>query len=264
MKNTLFTVLICFIAASVAAVDTNALTAVERAAQRERLHMRATRATGGYCRKPGVGKGKILVLNTQSRAEFKNCKTVFYSLNHMMRLPMEYRDGTIPGGKPCVKAVKELNATFAIFVIDDSGSQSAVLVSPEERWATVNVNSLALDNPTPSVLESRLHKEILRAFGWLCGAGNSKARNSVMGPVASYVDLDGIPIAEYPIDLYKQTDAYLRGMGVVPFTVTTYRRACQEGWAPQPTNENQKAIWDEVHTIPKNPIKIEFDPKTDK
>jgi hypothetical protein len=26
----------------------------------------------------------------------------------------------------------------------------------------------------------------------------------------------------------------------------TYRRACAEGWAPAPTNEYQKAVWDAV------------------
>ena len=31
--------------------------------------------------------------------------------------------------------------------------------------------------------------------------------------------------------------------------------------APAPTNEFQKAVWDKVHAIPQNPMKIEFDPK---
>ena len=41
----------------------------------------------------------------------------------------------------------------------------------------------------------------------------------------------------------------------------TYKEACEEGWAPAPTNEIQKAIWDKVRATPKNPMKIEFDPK---
>ena len=41
----------------------------------------------------------------------------------------------------------------------------------------------------------------------------------------------------------------------------TYRRACEQGWAPQPTNDVQKAIWAEFHTKPTEPMQIKFDPK---
>ena len=43
-----------------------------------------------------------------------------------------------------------------------------------------------------------------------------------------------------------------------------YRVAVQEGWAAQPTNEYQRAVWDEVRHIPEKPIRIEFDPKKGK
>ena len=46
--------------------------------------------------------------------------------------------------------------------------------------------------------------------------------------------------------------------------IGTYRQACQEGWAPAPKNDEQKAIWNQVHAIPDKPIKIEFDPKRGK
>ena len=49
--------------------------------------------------------------------------------------------------------------------------------------------------------------------------------------------------------------------GLMPWKQTTYKKACQEGWAPAPTNEYQKAIWDKIHSVPANPMKIEFDPK---
>ena len=44
----------------------------------------------------------------------------------------------------------------------------------------------------------------------------------------------------------------------------THKKACQEGWAPAPTNDVQKAIWEKVHAIPDKPMTIEFDPKKDK
>ena len=45
-----------------------------------------------------------------------------------------------------------------------------------------------------------------------------------------------------------------------PAIVSTYLKACEEGWAPTPTNEYQKAIWEQVKADkergPTNPIKI--------
>ena len=58
---------------------------------------------------------------------------------------------------------------------------------------------------------------------------------------------------------YYQT--YLEKLGVTKMEKTTYLRACKEGWAPAPTNEVQKRVWDKVHAAPRMPMKIEFDPK---
>ena len=53
----------------------------------------------------------------------------------------------------------------------------------------------------------------------------------------------------------------MRAYGVTPGNIETYETACCQGWAPTPTNDLQKAIWDKVHAIPATPMKIEFDPK---
>jgi hypothetical protein len=56
----------------------------------------------------------------------------------------------------------------------------------------------------------------------------------------------------------------LQALGMASERKVPYVKACKEGWAPAPTNEFQKAIWDKVHSTPKNPMKIEFDPKKGK
>lgn len=40
--------------------------------------------------------------------------------------------------------------------------------------------------------------------------------------------------------------------------------AVEEGWGANPTNDVEKAIWDEVHALPDKPMQIKFDPKRDK
>ncbi len=52
--------------------------------------------------------------------------------------------------------------------------------------------------------------------------------------------------------------AMARGIDTV--RTDTYRRACQEGWAPAPTNDVQRAIWEQVRADkergPTKPITI--------
>ena len=64
-----------------------------------------------------------------------------------------------------------------------------------------------------------------------------------------------------PHDVVTRQLKYLAAMNVTPKVRITYKKACEEGWAPAPTNEFQKAIWEKVHAAPKNPMKIKFDPK---
>ncbi len=67
-----------------------------------------------------------------------------------------------------------------------------------------------------------------------------------------------------PIDMANRYTSYLATLGVKPAHERTYRQACKEGWAPPPTNDIQRAIWQKVHKIPDNPMTIEYDPKKDK
>ena len=73
-------------------------------------------------------------------------------------------------------------------------------------------------------------------------------------------DLDAV--GEFtPGDVIMRELDYLNACGVTGERWVTYKKACQQGWAPAPTNNIQQAIWNRVHAAPKNPMKIEFDPK---
>ena len=60
------------------------------------------------------------------------------------------------------------------------------------------------------------------------------------------------------IDSIRQN---LASRGIEMSKISSYLKACQEGWAPAPTNEYQKAIWDKVHAMPTAPIKIKPETK---
>ena len=82
-----------------------------------------------------------------------------------------------------------------------------------------------------------------------------------MQTVLKSTDLDKLLTDGFTFDMASSINENLQAMGIFPMRKITYVKACQEGWAPAPTNEYQKAIWDRVHSAPKNPMKIEFDPK---
>ena len=139
----------------------------------------------------------------------------------------------------------------------------AILVAPENRWAIVNIAPIATEQ-RPAYFEARVKKELTRGFSYLCGATNSQFPRALTRGIVDHADLDKNPDFGLPIDVLQRFRTYMETLGVRPAVISTYRKACQEGWAPAPTNEVQQAVWDKIHTIPAEPMKIEFDPKKDK
>jgi hypothetical protein len=78
------------------------------------------------------------------------------------------------------------------------------------------------------------------------GAGNNGLDYCVMKPVSSLADLDAIKAKTIgPESLSKILNTGAK-LGIKATKSTTYRKACEEGWAPSPTNDIQKAVWAEV------------------
>ena len=218
---------------------------------------------GGIVRNPDSGKGKVVVVNTQKDVSDADIWTAIDAFNVMLHLNFEMVRGRAEE-RPSKARVGELGAAMAIFIVDAPKCEDTLLVSPESRWAKVNIARLKEDGPAADRLVNRVQKEFSRAFALLCGGANSGREGQTTGPVANVRDLDRIRPICLPLDSYSKVALYLKGMGMTPFVETTYEVACQRGWAPAPTNDIQKAIWDKVHAIPSKPIKIEYDEKRDK
>lgn len=224
------------------------MSAAESAAMKMKLF-------GGYVRKEGTGKGKILVVNAQRKAGVKKANNNFRMVRQMLKLNVEFADGSLDG-MPTKAAVKATGADFVIWIADCESNGDYITLSPDSRWGLVNVAALDDDGPDRKTLDDRVMKMVMRTFALLCGAANSTSGGGVVGPINGYADIDKIVFAGYPIDAYQKTLDYLHGANVDPYVEMTYEMACREGWAPAPTNEFQKAIWDKVHAIPAKPIVI--------
>ncbi len=203
---------------------------------------------GGEVLKPGTFSGKVSIVNQQKRIPDLDCSAVAARFAEATRCNIVADDGA--------------NAVVKLYVIDDP-KEPVVLLAPEDHWGRLNIAKMVGDLPSERARErffaSRARKMMLKSLSLLIGGGSSQFPGNVMN-VATIRDLDQCQ-ESIPIDMADNYIAYLKAIGVTQAEKTTYRKACREGWAPAPTNDVQKAIWDKVHAVPATPMKIEFDPK---
>lgn len=196
----------------------------------------------------------VYFINAQSRAKAEWIEASCKSFEELSRTPIDITSGFFDMAAP------KIEGELSLYIIDDEKLPMS-LVAPEGRWGFVNVAPLAKGRGEKlPFFKARVRKEIARVAGILFGGIGSNYRNNLMSLVTKPEDLDKHDSDKLPADVMMRSNQFLLGIGVKPFRHTTYRKACQEGWAEPPTNVVQQAIWDKVHAVPKNPIKIEFDP----
>lgn len=201
--------------------------------------------TGGIIIKEG--QGKVVVVNSQkkfSSSEITECFSIF---KEKLKVNIDVRSGKWSFGDMIPK-----DANIAIFIVDDSTLPMS-LIAPEAKWGVINVNHLSK--------ATSFKKEIFRVAIATIGAGVSQYKVSPMQPIFTEEDFDSIINCSLTVDAMIAMKTNLEKAGVTKHRITSYKKACYEGWAPAPTNKYQKAIWEKVHAAPKNPMKIEFDPK---
>lgn len=139
----------------------------------------------------------------------------------------------------------------------DGDAQSALILFPEEFRAQVNIRPLAADGVASTALVERVEKELVRAGCYLMGTGYGPT-GCITAPIRSVKELDGLMLeTPSPEALTHVRGGQKNGIKVIQWV--TYRHACQQGWAPPPTTEDQKRVWDEVHAPPTKPLKITYD-----
>ena len=239
------------------------LTPEERQARKEKVFAIQMRRNGGMVRKEGSMAGRIVIVDAQTKVDGDAFKDALEQLRKTLRM-----DITIAKGNPVTLTTapgefKKTRANMALFIVEDDSIPGTILFMPENGWGILNIAPLAAGAGKEKFV-SRVVKETIRAFALVAGGANSQYPHSLMGPVTKPEDLDAIDSSRLPADMQARIFNYAEGFGVKPYIQTTYLNACREGWAPAPTNEFQKAIWDKIHTPPQTPLKIEFDPKKGK
>ena len=196
---------------------------------------------------PNSQKGQIIFVNKQNRLPKNEIDSVCKTIEKATKCKAAI--GSIEGAK------------IAIEIVDDATSP-LMTAYPEDYRAIVNIRKLDKSlkgKAFEKFYVSRCRKELLRAFCFACGAGGSQYPNNIMA-IGDITDLD-LYDEFIPGDTATICQTRLLRIGVTPVRFATYGKACREGWAPAPTNDIQKAIWDKVHAMPTAPIKIKPETK---
>ncbi|MBQ2628070.1 MAG: hypothetical protein IJG13_00185 [Kiritimatiellae bacterium] len=210
------------------------------------------RREGGLVLEPGTQKGEIAYVNCQSAARDEWIDEIAAYFRREAKFKVSVGRGAFDLKSP------KLAGDMTLFVVDDP-AMPVLLVAPENRWAAVNVATLRSEKEP--FFRARVLKELARGFAMLCGASDSQFPGALTSAITKTADLDRHTDYRLPVDLFSRFRRYMKSFGVTPGNIETYETACCQGWAPPPTNELQKAIWEKVHALPKTPMKIEFDPK---
>jgi hypothetical protein len=202
--------------------------------------------TGGVMYTPTEG-ASVLFVNTQKKIAYTILSGFQEDMKKILRFPMMISEQkqTYDVAGIAIEALKDKKIA-AVIVICDIPGQPQMLVAPEARWVIVNVAALTTAGVTDEALALRVQKQLWRAFGYLMGAANSNLEGCVLKPVFSAEDLDSLKGKALSPEVLMKMANQASKMGIKPSRLTTYRKACEEGWAPMPTNSFQKAIWEEV------------------
>lgn len=220
------------------------------------LRARLAAKAGGYVYQYSEGKA-LKIFNCSNATEQSVIDNAAQSIKEYVLVNV-----TTEAGEFSSSAFADAKAGAWVFV-EDNDVNPALLVAPEEAWARINVRKLNADSPDKAKLNARIAKEIWRGAAIAMGASDGQMQPSLMRSIKNLKMLDVAPDKPAP-DTFNKMISFAKDREFGTIKRATYRQACKQGWAPAPTNDLQKAIWEKVHEIPDKPMTIEFDPKKGK
>lgn len=144
-----------------------------------------------------------------------------------------------------VRAAVRKGRDRVVISICSAPGMPAILPVPDERCALVNLDFLTADKPSKEKLAQRITKQAQRAFGFLC-APWTPAPACVMKFSPNLAMLDANSGYLVGPDVFMGVYRYLESLKCAPGGQCTYKAACFEGWAPEPTNDYQRVIYEGV------------------
>lgn len=265
MKSIVLSLISVFAVAGVFAADAAKPSPEELKAQRAARRIKAMNETGGFIADARDASGRFVFVNAQKSVPADVIKVAAAKCQNACLVLTSVVDGEKVCCKNADAAFRKLNANVAAFLVEEDGLPMTVQC-PESRWAIINVAALKKDGPTPEVLAARVRKMMSRTFAMMFQCGYSVSPMSTVQVISSVVELDKIPGEGVATDCQTVVQQLAPKFGFKVMKRVFYRKALEEGWAPEPVTEiqkNCKALWEKDRKgEPTSPMKIEYDKKT--
>lgn len=142
------------------------------------------------------------------------------------------------------EALKDKAIGAVVVVMDEALTSPRLTVYPEDRMAVINARRVCA-GASPEKASERLGKELFRAVALIAG-GVDTGIHCVIKPVLGNEDLDALLTKTFspPVAMNLAQNASKFGFGKVE--CVPYRIAVLQGWAPAPTNDLQRAVYEQV------------------
>lgn len=201
--------------------------------------------------------GRFLFVNAQKKIADDVFAKPVASIATDFAIDVRRAEGAAPDLRAVPAALKGMGAKGAIWIVDDP-SLPISLVAAEDGWGVLNVAPLLVDSPDAAKLAKRVSKFVYRTFANVNGIGDSTMMPAcVMKQAVGVAGVDALICATYSPEACSKIGSFLGMAGYKRCNRGTYYDACEEGWAPAPTNAVQKKIWDQVHQLPTKPLVIQ-------
>ena len=249
--------------AKISAMEKEAAPAGKKKMTRAELEMRpeVQKKTGGFVDVPAKGAAVIVVdARPKAGGAPDQFAQVFMNLSKT-RVGVEKR--ALKAEECPIAAIKaERDATKAAFaiIVVESDKLTGLTVLPEERVVVINASKYR-EGADTFRHEERVLKEIWRGLGFVSGVGYAPHKNDVLQPVFTVRALDALEYQVMQPMNFQKIYTIMKEFGATRARHVPYRTAVNEGWAAAPTNDYQKAIWDQVHAMPTSPLKIKPETK---
>ena len=223
----------------------------------ERLKNVIYKRTGGQIVKPGSQHGIAGIINLQKKFDVSSVDNALQTIAKATKFNFSIKCDSekVINTANANKARKDFGFNVAVFVVDSPSDPNVMIMNQDAGWAIVNIANIKGANT------ERIAKIITRALVSVCGGASTQYDGTLISPISRYEDLDALSLSDIPLDALSRFNKALPTKGMSPAYIRSYKAACEEGWAPTPTNDVQKAIWDKVHAMPTAPLKIKPETK---
>lgn len=252
------------VAMGVCAQEVKKPTPEELKAQRAERRIKAMNETGGFIADIRDASGRFVFVNTQKSVSPDVLKEAAAKCQNSCMILTGVVDGEKVNMATARAAFMKTKANLAAFIVEEDGLPMSIQC-PEERWAIINVAALKTDSPDQKVLEGRVRKMMSRTLAMMFQAGYSVSPMSTVQVITRASDLDKIATEGVATDCQTVVQQTASKFGFKTMKRVFYRKALEEGWAPEPVSEiqrNCKAMWEqECKGEPTSPMKIKFNPQ---